>query len=163
MKTTFFFLFSFFLFSANAQCNKDGALTQMWVGGNSNFQMVGDESNIFVDSLFANLPRTKRKKYIWTFKDVQVPGVERKLTFEVHQGVWGVSKNKVEGSSCGACYYSHSYTSEKYKQERLSMRKESEKDIVKIFIREGLFGRKYGLESKEEVELVKAYLLAIYE
>ncbi|MGB0915790.1 MAG: hypothetical protein ACPGVI_06940, partial [Crocinitomicaceae bacterium] len=77
MKLTCLFLLSFFFLSTNAQCNKDGALTQMRVGGNSNFQMVGDESNAFIDSLFENLPRTKRKNYIWTFKDVQVPGIDR--------------------------------------------------------------------------------------
>ena len=160
MKTIFFFLCSFFFLSANAQCNKDGALTGMISGGNHNFKMVGDESNAFIDSLFANLPETKRKGYTWKFKNVKVPGVAEPLTIDVRQGVYGVMQKKSINSCSGTSSYFHVYTSEKYKQERLNVRKGTEKDGVIVYLRRG---RQFGLSDKEEVELVKAYLLAIYE
>ena len=145
--------------TASAQCNANGKLTGLISGGNHNFKMVGDESNVLIDSLFANLPKTKRKGYTWKFKNVQIPGVSEPVTFDVRQGVHGLSKSNSQSSCCGSTSYFHTYTSEKYRQERLKIRTESEKDAVIIYVKKG---KRFGLEDKKEIELVKEYLLAFY-
>jgi hypothetical protein len=65
------------------QCN----INTLIAGGGNNFEIIGEESNLMVDSLFSNLPNTKRKGYKWKFKNIIIPGIDTPLSFQVHQGM----------------------------------------------------------------------------
>jgi hypothetical protein len=137
--------------SSFSQNSEKSNLTCLIAGGGKNFQMIGNESNTMIDSLFTNLPKTKRKGYIWKFKNVQIPGLDSPVTFQVHQGLSGKG-NK------GNVYFT-TFTSEKYKKDRLAQNIDSEEPAIIIYVKRG---RKHILKTEEEVKNVKQYLLLIY-
>jgi len=124
-------------------------ISTLMLAGGSNFQIMGEGSNNMVDALFLKLPNTKRKGYIWKFKDVQIPGIETPITFQVHQGL-AVREN-------GAGYF-NTFTSEKYKAERLAHKKDIEQAAIIIYVKQG---RNFILKSEEEAKIVREYLLSI--
>lgn len=138
-------------FSSFSQNSEEINLTYLIAGGGLNFQMTGNESSIMIDSLFANFPNTKRKGYVWKFKNIQIQGLDYPVTFQVHQGLSGE-----EGDGSG---YFNTFTSEKYKTERLSRKIETEKVAIIIYVKKG---RNHILKTEEEAKIVKEYLLSIY-
>lgn len=132
----------------------------LFIGGNQNFQIVGEDSKKLVDSLFAHYPKTNRKGYIWKFKNVAIPGIEEPVTLQVHQGLYGEHVEHSEDSTkCKNGHYFTTFTSEKYKQQRLANKKPNEQDAITIYIKEG---RKYGISDVEDAKIAKAFLLALY-
>ncbi|GEM_PF-5459384 len=153
--------FCFVSLTSKAQTSEGYNMFQFIVGGNHSLQIVGDDSKSFVDSLFANYPKTKRKGYIWKFKNVVIPGLEDPVTLQVHQGLYGEDViNENDSNKCKNGFYFTTFTSEKYKQYRLENKKPTEQDAITIYIREG---RNYGLSNKEDAEIVEAFLQAMYE
>ena len=49
---------------------------------------------------------------------------------------------------------------EKYKKERLIKMKETEENAILIYIKEG---KQYGISTREEAEIVEAFIFALYE
>lgn len=141
------FLTSYNTFSQTSdECN----ITYLITGGGRNFQIIGEESEKMIDSLFANLPGTKRKGYVWKFKRIHIPGIDQPVTIQVHQGLSGKGEN-------GSGYF-NTFTSEKYKTERLSRKKETDKPAIIIYVKHG---RNHILKTEEEAKIVKEYLLSI--
>lgn len=148
-------------FQSQAQDSEQCKITRLISGGSKNFQIIGDESGSFADSLFAQLPETKRKGYIWKFKKVRVPGIDEPLTFQVHQGLYGINEiPPSDTTSYRGSRYFHTFTSEKYKQLLLDNKKPTDEHAIVIYLRRG---RKNAITTNEEAELVKKYLLSIYE
>ena len=145
----------------NAQNSSQCTMTQLIAGGGRNFKIIGSESNSFADSLFSHFPDTKRKGYVWKFKKVHIPGIEEPLTLQVHQGLSGSSgKASCDNSVCRGGSYFNTFTSERYKQKRLNQNISSEQPAIIIYIKRG---RNYGVSTKEEAELVRNYLLSVYQ
>lgn len=158
MKSTLIFLFSFlYLLNAQAQVSQTSEITTAVSAGKHHFQIVGEHSNVFIDSLFANFPKTKRKGYVWRFKNIEIEGLDGSVTLEVHQGLSG-DYVPADGTRCQSGYYFHTFTSEKYKSSLLSKRKANEQEAVMIYIK---VGRKYGVD-KAEADAVMAFLKTIY-
>lgn len=162
MKQSLILLFTVCALShySNSQNSNSCKLTELIKGGGTNFQVVGIESNAFVDSLFAELPKTKRKGYIWKFKNLEIAGLSEPVTLQVHQGIQGGTEKKSDSSCCGSRTYFHTFTSEKYKQQLLSKQTELEQPGIIIYVKRG---RNYGLKSKEETEILRDYLVSIFE
>ena len=161
MKNLLIILTLLFVFNANAQNTNINKVNQLVTGGGHNFEVIGIESYAFIDSLFSHFPQTKRKGYIWKFKNVHVPGIENPVTLQVHQGLSGGSvNNNVDTTICKPGSYFNTFTSEKYKQKRLSQSPASESPAILIYIKRG---RNYVVSSKSESELIRNYLLSIYE
>jgi len=151
-KILLLFALTFFTsYSSFSQNTEKCTLTCLIAGGGRNFQMIGNESNTMIDSLFTNLPNTRRKGYVWKFKNIQIPGLEYPVTFQVHQGLAGKEDNR-KG-------YFNTFTSEKYKTERLSRKKDTEKSAIIIYVKQG---KNHILKTEEESKIVKEYLLSIY-
>lgn len=158
-------LFSFLAlttYQSNAQNSEDYKMTQVIKGGGHNFQIIGDASDAFADSLFSHLPETKRKGYVWKFKNVQITGIAEPVTFQVHQGLYGSSGGpNCDTSSCGGSSYFYTFTSEKYKRTRLSQNIPTEDKAILIYVK----GRKkydYVIKTKEEADLVRDYLQSLF-
>ena len=147
-------------FQSQAQDTEEIEMTSLITGGGKNFQIIGDESGAFVDSMFAQLPETKRKGYVWKFKKVQVPGIAEPLTFQVHQGIKGTNDiNSTAKSDHKGSMYFHTFTSEKYKQSLLDNQKTTEELAIVIYLRRG---RNHAIQTNEEAELVEHYLRSLY-
>lgn len=128
-----------------AQCK----INTLIAGGGNNFEIVGEESNQMVDSLFSNLPNTKRKGYKWKFKNIIIPGIDAPVTFQVHQGMAGCEDN--------GRFYFVTFTSEDNKTERQTSKNEEEAII--IYVKRG---RNHILKTEEQTKIVREYLLSIY-
>lgn len=137
--------------------DEDPQFRRLVVAGNYNFQIVGDDSDVLIDSLFAKFPKTKRKGYIWKFKNVEIPGIDEALTFQVHQGLYGEERDTTK---CSNGHYFTTFTNEKYKQQRLANQTPYEQGAITIYLKRG---RQYGVDTCEEADLVKAFLLSLYE
>jgi hypothetical protein len=135
-----------------SQSNNDCTLTNLKAGGGYNYQIIGEVSEQMVDTLFVNLPETKRKGYVWKFKNINIPGIDESLTFQVHQGIAGSEQN-------GRGYF-NTFESEKYKTERLARKTENEKPAIIIYVKHG---RNHVLKTPEEAKIVKEYLLSLFE
>ena len=138
-------------YSSNAQNSQGCEITGLIAGGGKNFQIIGTESSSFADSLFAQFSNTKRKGYKWKFKQVSIPGLDKPVTFQVHQGLAGRNEN-------GTGYF-NTFMNEEYKEMRLSQNIETETPAIIIYVKRG---RNHVLQTKEEAKLVKEYLLSIY-
>jgi hypothetical protein len=163
MKTRLtFYIVSLFISAISfAQTSENSKISQLIVGGNHNFQLVGEDSKTLIDSLFAHYPKTKRKGYVWKFKNVEIPELDNSFTFQVHQGLYGEEVNNgCDTTKCKNGFYFTTFVSEKYKQHRLANKKATEQDAILIYVKNG---RKYGASTKEDAEFVKAFLLAILE
>jgi hypothetical protein len=148
-------------FQSQAQDSEECKITSLITGRGKNFQIIGDESGSFADSLFARLPETKRKGYIWKFKKVHVPGIDEPLTFQVHQGLHGINEiPPSDTTSYRGSMFFHTFTSEKYKQSLLDHKKPTDELAIVIYLRRG---RNHAIKTNEEAALVKSYLLSIYE
>ncbi len=144
---------------SNAQNIDQCKMTELITGGGRNFQITGNDSNAFADSLFSHFPKMKRKGYIWKFKKITIPGIEEPLTLQVHQGLSRTFNNSnCDTSKCNKGSYFNTFTSEKYKQIRISQNKVTEQPALLIYVKRG---RNYGLKTKEEAEIVRTYLLTI--
>lgn len=130
--------------------NDDCKLTWLKARGGYNFQLTGKVSVQMIDSLFANFPETKRKGYVWKFKNINIPGVEESLTFQVHQGIAGSEPN-------GRRYF-NTFVSEKYKTERLARKTDNEKFAIIIYVKHG---RNHVLKTPEETKIVEDFLHSI--
>lgn len=155
-------LLSFLILSihhVNSQVEKGYKMSVFITGGGQNIQIVGDESSVFVDSLFAHYPKTNKNGYVWKFKKVSVPGVEEPLIFQVHQGIYGLTGQKSCGtdSTCVGSYF-HTFSNKKNKASLLANKRSTEQNAITVHLKRG---RNYGVTS-EEVELIKAYLLSLY-
>ena len=163
MKQSLILLFAAFAFInySTAQTPETYKITQLITGGGHNFQVIGTDSHAFVDSLFTQFSGTKRKGYVWKFRKVEIPGISEPVTLQVHQGIKGYyEKEKCDTNSCGGGSYFHTFTSEKYKKSLLSRKTDLEHPAIIIYIKRG---RQYGLKTKEEAEIAKAYLRSIFE
>lgn len=145
-----FVLTIFSYYFSYSQSNEDCNITYLIAGGGHNFQIIGDQSEIMVDSLFSNFPETKREGYVWKFKNVSIPGLDQSISFHVYQGLAGSDENGNE--------YFNTFVSEKYKTERLSRIKESEESAIIIYVRKG---KKHVLRTDDEAKIVKDFLLSI--
>jgi len=142
-----------------AQENEDCTISQFVVGGKYNLQIIGDDANPFVDALVAHYPDSKRKGYYWKFKNIEIPGIDKPLTFEVRQGLFGQEQTDAgDGGQFQSSFYFATFTSEACKQDRLANRKPTEQDAISIYVKNG---RNYGV-SQEDAEIVRRFLLAIY-
>jgi hypothetical protein len=151
-KIMILFALTFFTCSSSFSQNSiENSLSYLIAGGGRNFQIIGNESSSMIDSLFAKLPNTKRKGYVWKFKNIQIPGLDYPVTFQVHKGLAGKDEN-------GRGYF-NTFKSEKYKTERLSRKKETEKYAIIIYVKQG---RNHILKTEEDAKIVKDYLLMIY-
>lgn len=139
-----------FVFQANAQNSEDLKLTYLIAHESWNFQIVGEESNQIVSSLFANLPETKRKGYKWKFKNVVIPGLDEPVTLQVHQGLAGQSAN-------GRGYF-NTFMNEEYREIRLAQNIGSENPAIIIYVKRG----RNKILKTEEAKFVKEYLLSLY-
>ena len=161
MKNLLILLTLLFAFHTNAQNSNPNKVHQLVTGGGHNFKVIGIESYAFIDSLFSHFPQTKRKGYIWKFKNVHIPGIENPVTLQVHQGLsGGAVRNDIDTTICKPGSYFNTFTSEKYKQKRLSQSPASESPAILIYIKRG---RNYVVSSKSEVELIRNYLSSIYQ
>ena len=142
-----------------SQTKDDLKVVKMIIQGNYSFEFIGDKSSDLVDSLFTAFPKTKRKGYIWKFKNIQIEGIEEALTFQVHQGIYGTYPDSDTTACKGGCYF-NTFMNEKYKKERLIKMKETEENAILIYIKEG---KQYGISTREEAEIVEAFIFALYE
>ncbi len=157
---TLYFLFLFISITSTAQTSNDFEVHKFMVGGSHNFQIVGESSNDFADSLFAHFPKTKRKGYIWKFKNVTIPGIETPITFKVHQGLYGEYTSENDSENCRGGHYFTTFTSEKYKQRRLSNKKSTEQFALTIYLKNG---RNFAVTDSKEADIIKAFLLDLYK
>ncbi len=134
----------------------------MIVRGSRDFQIVGQASFTMIDALFTAFPKTKKKGYIWKFKQVNVPGLDAPVTFQVHQGLYGTNSNEAADSTskCKGGFYFNTFTSEKYKEIRLNQNRPNEQPAILIYVKRG---RNFAIGTKEEAELIKTYLETIYK
>jgi len=120
-------------------------------GGGWNFQITGKENSAkYINALFSNFPETKKKGYVWKFKNIEIDGIDHELTFQVHKGISGKKDN-------GAGYF-HTFTSEKYKNQLLANQQQNESEALIIYVKDG---RKHPLKSMDEATLVKDYLMSL--
>ena len=152
-KITILFALTFFTsYSTFSQTSDENNISYLFTGGGHNFQIIGEESGNMIDSLFAKNRNTKRKGYVWKFKRIQIPGLDYTVTFQVHQGLAGK-----EGDCRG---YFNTFTSEKYKTERLAQKKDAEKPAIIIYVKQR---RNHVLKTEEDAKVVKEYLLSMYQ
>ncbi|MFT6244798.1 MAG: hypothetical protein ACJA0U_001138 [Salibacteraceae bacterium] len=152
MKKILILLSLIILSSSHAVSQDDDGcqMTALIAGGGKNIQIVGAESSLFIESLFAEFPDTKRKGYKWKFKNVVVPGLDKPVTFQVHQGLSGRNEN-------GTGYF-NTFMDDKYKKMRLAQNIETENPAVIIYVKRG---RNHVIKTDEEDKLVREYLLSI--
>lgn len=133
---------------------------QLIAGGGHNFQVIGDKSFAYRDSLFSHFDKKPGKRYIWQFKNVEIPGISEPVTLQVHQGVKGyTTAPRYDANWCGGESYFYTFTSEKLKKRILKNQNEFEYPGLVIYVRKG---RNYGV-AEGEVEHLEAYLRSIYE
>lgn len=159
MKTILFILTFFSLNNIFSQNSSDYKIVSLMAGGGYNFEIMGSASPSFADSLFSHFSVKKRKGYIWKFKNVRIAGIDKPLTFQVHQGLAGVAPCK-GNPICQSGGYFHTFVSEKYKQKLLANKKSNETDCLIIYLKRG---RNHVVKTEEEAKLVYAYLLSIYK
>lgn len=162
MKQKFILYIASMLISATAfaQAVEDCTISKFVVAGKYNFQIIGDDASPFVDALVAHYPDSKRKGYFWKFKNIEIPGIDKPLTFEVRQGLFGEEVyDESDGTKCQNGFYFATFTSEACKQDRIANRKPTEQDAISIHVKNG---RNYGLSSQEEAEIVRQFLLSLY-
>lgn len=152
-------LFSAANYSA-AQGSDSIQFPQLITGGGHNFQVLGELSFSYKDSLFSHFDKKQKKGYVWKFKHVQVPGISEELTLEVHQGLKGYTEEpRYDANKCGGSAYFYTFTSEKRKESMLKNQTELEFPGLIIYVKQG---NHYGVKP-EEVEFLEAYLRSIYE
>jgi hypothetical protein len=153
MKTKLFItlLLTFFGFGIYSQTNSP-EIQRVQTNYGQNFKLIGESSYDLIDNLFANYPKTNRgKKYVWKFKNINVPGIEEPVTFQVHQGIHG-TKIFHENFKCElGCAYFHTFKNSKNKEEMLAnLAKNNEQRAVIIYIKKG---NKFGEVDKEKAVL----------
>jgi hypothetical protein len=149
-----------FSYQVNSQDTDGYKMTGLIAGGGKNIQIIGTESSLFVDSLFAQFPKTKRKGYIWKFKNVLIPGIDVPLTFQVHQGISGCSSQEVNNTnSCCTTGYFRTFSNEKHKKILLENKKITEQVAIIIYLKRG---RNHVIKTETDADLVKKHLLSIY-
>ena len=147
--------------TSSAQDSDSIQFPQLIAGGGHNFQVIGEHSSAYKDSLFAHFNKKEKRGYVWKFKNVKVDGISEVVTLEVHQGLKGYTKDpRYNANKCGGSAYFYTFTSEKRKAEMLENQSELEFPGLVIYIKQG---NKYSLKNPEEVKLMEAYLRAIYE
>lgn len=147
-------------YQANSQDIEGYKMTELITGGGKNIQIIGAESSLFVESLFVQYPETKRKGYVWKFKNILIPGIDEPLTFQVHQGLYGCSPPAIaDTNSCCIKAYFHTYENEKYKKSLLDDKKITEQDAILIYVKRG---RNHVIKTENEAKLIKEYLLKLY-
>ena len=161
-KTLILCIFTLFVLTSSfSQTSEDCTISQLVINGKHNFQVIGNDVNPFIDSLFSHYPKTKRKGYIWKFKKISISGLEDPITLHVHQGIYGrTAQNESDSTKCNGGFYFTTFTSKKYRRYRLDNLKENEQKAINIYIKKG---RKYGISNEEDVKIIKLFLLAIYE
>lgn len=127
----------------------------MRVGNSYDYQIIGDSSEVLVENLFNEFTKVKRKGYIWKFKNVDIPGLEEPVTLQIHQGMHGITNHEGDSSYCKNGSYFTTFTSEKYRQKRLTNQKPNEKLAVLVYIKRG---RKFAIVDYKEAKLVEEYL-----
>jgi hypothetical protein len=163
MKQSLILLFAAFAFISysTAQTPETYKVTKLIAGGGRSFQIIGTDSHAFVDSLFTQFSGTKRNGYTWKFRKVEIPGISKTVTLEVHQGIKGYyKKEKCDSNSCGGGSYFHAFMNEKRKEDLLNKQTKLEHPAIIIYIKRG---RQYCLKTKEEAEIAEAYLRSIFE
>ncbi|MCG8575034.1 MAG: hypothetical protein MI810_09145 [Flavobacteriales bacterium] len=148
-------LVALFQFSAEAKSDELN-LKRVVSGQGTHFRISGEQSLKMADAFFIHFADSKRKGYIWNFKKVQIPGMEKKVNFQVMQGISGQNSSS---SSCCATSYFHAYTSERYKKQLDETRTEYEQDALMIYIRDG---RNSVLNTDDKVALAMDFLKSIY-
>lgn len=162
MKQSLILLFVIFAISnyANSQQSDSLEFPNLVTGGGHNFQVIGDQSFAYRDSLFSHFGKKQKKGYVWKFRHVQVPGISEELTLEVHQGLKGYSEEpRYDANKCGGSAYFYTFTSEKQKATLLEKQNELEYPGLIIYVKQG---SRYGV-SLDEVEFLKAYLRSIWQ
>ena len=158
-----FILFSICILSTyHVFCQNDVGykVTDFSTAATRHLKISGTESSVFIASLFTRFPETKRKDYTWKFKNVLIPGIEKPLTLQVHQGITGIEKKVVDDSTSSCSYtYFHTFMNDENKAKLLTEKKPSEQDAILIYIKRG---RKKVIKTKEELKLVEEYILSLY-
>lgn len=157
MKTTLLILIVFMVsgsFSQEEIIHKPSHI--FTVANTYNLQFIGDKSEKIVSVLFEKFPQVKRKKYIWKFKNVQVPGFEEALSFQVYQGVFGVDTTEsIPEDQCSKHYYFLTFQNDMQKELRLAKNIPSEQIAISIYIKKA---KKEPLKTRNEAVLVESYL-----
>lgn len=162
MKISLFLLIAVLAFAnySTAQNSDSIQFPQLITGGGHNFQVIGDMSFAYKDSLFSHFDRKQKKGYVWKFKHVQIPGISEPVTLEVHQGLKGYTEEpKYDANKCGGNAYFYTFTSEKRKKTMLENQTELEFPGLIIYVKQG---NRYGV-TKDKVQFLEAYLRSIYE
>lgn len=163
MKQSLILLFSIFALVnyASSQDSTSIQFPQIITGGGHNFQVIGEHSSPYKDSLLSHFGKEQKRGYVWKFKNVEIAGISQEVTLEVHQGLKGYTeKPKYDANRCGGKAYFYTFTSEKRKKEMLKNQSDLEFPGLIIYVKQG---NRYGLKNPEEVKLMEAYLRAIYE
>jgi hypothetical protein len=139
-----------------AQCQeRSNSLNYIISGGGEryggyNFQFYGNETTDFLNALQSKLTKPKGNKNIIKFKNIQIDGIDQKLTFIVHRGMRGTNDN------CHSHF--NTFKNKKDEQTRLSNQTTTDAPGILIYVRRG---GKNALHTKEEANLVKQYLLSL--
>ncbi|MFT4601062.1 MAG: putative dithiol-disulfide oxidoreductase (DUF899 family) [Arenicella sp.] len=150
-KTILLSVFIFLSIICFSNENPVKSVTYLKARGGWNFQIIGDiNSSTFINALFSNFSKTKKKGYVWKFKDIHIIGIENQLTFQVHKGLSG---KKQDGGN-----YFRTFTSEKYKNQLLSNKKQNETEALIIYVKDG---RKHPISTLDEAKVVKDYLVSL--
>ena len=58
------------------------------------FTLSGEESKVMLNKLVGQYSKSKkREKYIWKIKKIEIPGLDKPVTLQIHQGLSGKREN----------------------------------------------------------------------
>ena len=150
MKYLLLFVLFSFGFQNDVQNNEPPNITVVNFGGSEKcFHIQGEYASTFLNALFANNQKVKRRGYTHKFKNIKAQGITENLQLKVHEGIHGV----YEENKC--CSYFNTFDNEKYKKERISRMTENEEFGIIIYV------KKKGnekIQSQEEAELFVKYI-----
>lgn len=119
------------------------------LGERKSFWLSGDPSVRFLNYMFQSTEQERGKKYIHRFKWIKVPGINEPLKLKIHEGVVG-QETSPEGK-CWSSYF-NTFTSEKYKKERVARMTENELFGIIVYV------EKKGRENISSTEEQNAFM-----
>ncbi len=159
MKTSFFtflFLFSINLSASSESCQLN--LRRSIAGGKVNYQVIGESSSQLKAAFFHYFQKAPNKKYVWKFKKVIIPGMDKPVTLQVHQGLHGTKEATANSCASGGSYF-NTFINEKYKTEREAQSLNNEEPALLIYIKQG---RQFGVNC-DKAEYVEKFISTVYD
>ncbi len=144
--------------AAISQVNEDLRTVHTLHRGHHNLKMIGDDTKAMIDVLFDSQDKKRRRGYVWKFKKVQIPGIDEPVTLQVHEGIH--ASKKINEDECRVGSYFNTFVNDKYKLQRIEYLKPNEERAMLIYI---IRGKQFGLDNRQEANLVKDYLLDLLE